>query len=235
MEKKLQFVKIYSWLDHKWYGRRINEFIRWLLMSDFFCRKLKIKGNGSLWIKKRILGKNNILETSSGTCLDRVLIKIQGSNNKITIGKNTIIGKNCRILLFGNNLNLIIGDNCTFSHDDEILVQENGAKVIIGNDCMVSHHVNIRTSDAHPIFDLHSDTRINNAKDIILGNHVWIGANVVIQKGSIIGDGCVVGVCSVVTHNTGKLNEDRRNNIVWVGSPAKPVKYDIKWDHKLFY
>ena len=53
---------------------------------------------------------------------------------------------------------------------------------------------------------------------IIIGNDVWIGAQVTILKGVKIGDGAVIGAASVVT-------KDVPENAVVVGNPAKIVKY----------
>jgi maltose O-acetyltransferase len=36
-------------------------------------------------------------------------------------------------------------------------------------------------------------------KDIIIGKYVWIGMNVQILPGVIIGDGAIVGVCTTIT------------------------------------
>lgn len=171
-------------------------------------------------------------------CLYKVKLRIQGSNNLISIGENTIIGKDCRILVFGNNLELRIGSNCTFSHDDELLVQEDGSKIIIGNDCQFSHHVNVRTSDAHPIYYSESNTRANEAKNICIGSHVWVGANVILQKGCQIGNGCVVATYSIVNR---KMILDEKESkqggvnipatdVVIAGIPAKIVKEGIYWE-----
>lgn len=68
--------------------------------------------------------------------------------------------------------------------------------------------------------------RINNAKDIIIGNHVWITANAIIQKGVTISDGAVIATCSVVT-------KDVPANCIAAGMPAKVVKENIEWTREL--
>ena len=89
---------------------------------------------------------------------------------------------------------------------------------------MFSHDVFLRTSDSHPIYDLNG-TRINNAKNILLGNHVWIGMQSLILKGTIIGDNVIVAARSTVT-NTSESNP----NIILAGSPAKQLKHHIQWE-----
>lgn len=55
---------------------------------------------------------------------------------------------------------------------------------------------------------------------IIIGENVWIGANVRICKGVHIGDNAIIAACSVVT-------KDVPANAVAAGNPAKIVKTDI--------
>ena len=51
--------------------------------------------------------------------------------------------------------------------------------------------------------DIYSENYIDTyvCKDIIIGNNVWIGANVVILKGVTIGENSVIAAGSVVRHN----------------------------------
>lgn len=53
-------------------------------------------------------------------------------------------------------------------------------------------------------------------KDVVIGDDVWLGAQVLVMPGVTIGDGCVVGAGSVVTR-------DLPANSIAVGSPAKIV------------
>ena len=54
--------------------------------------------------------------------------------------------------------------------------------------------------------------------DIIIGNDVWIGAKTTIFGGVKIGDGAVIGSCSVIT-------KDVEPYSVVAGNPAKHIKY----------
>ena len=218
-------------LRHTWWGVRLRDFAKFILTRDIFCCKLKIKNRGSLHIYKNVFGKDNVMYVGKRACLDKVTVKIQGSNNQIIIGDNTVMGRGCRIYVFGNNCSLKIGNGCSFSHDDEILCQEDNASIVIGNDCMFSHHINIRTSDAHAVYDLVSKKRVNQAKDIEIGNHVWVTAYCIIQKGSNVGDGCIIGTCSIVNHRISV--PEIPNNAIIAGQPAKVVKQNIQWDRGL--
>ena len=88
---------------------------------------------------------------------------------------------------------------------------------------MFSDTITFRTGDSHSILD--SDgKRINKAKDIAIGDHVWIGQQVIVLKGSTVGADSIVGTGSLLT---GKTYD---SNSVIAGSPAKIVKQHVSWD-----
>jgi acetyltransferase-like isoleucine patch superfamily enzyme len=58
---------------------------------------------------------------------------------------------------------------------------------------------------------------IEFAREVIIGDDCWIGGNVVILPGVVIGKGCTVGAGSVVTKSIPEYS-------VAIGSPAKVVK-----------
>lgn len=58
---------------------------------------------------------------------------------------------------------------------------------------------------------------------IVIGDHVWIGMNVIVLKGVTIGEGAVVSAGSVVT-------KDVPPHSLVAGVPAKVVKTDVEWN-----
>jgi serine acetyltransferase len=56
---------------------------------------------------------------------------------------------------------------------------------------------------------------------VIIGNDVYIGYNVTILSGVTIGDGAVVGACSVLT-------EDVPPYAIVAGNPARLIRYRFK-------
>ena len=120
----------------------------------------------------------------------------------------------------GYNSLIHICKNTTVASNLHVTAYES-TSVLIGNDCMFSHNCIIRTTDGHYIYDEYGN-RINKSESIVIGNHVWCAMNVTILKGVSIGEGSVIGIGSIVTH-------DIENNSIAVGIPAKTIKKNIVW------
>ena len=91
-----------------------------------------------------------------------------GENAKITISKNFNIYEGCSIIVTdGAELKLGSG---YINMDSKIRCRK---KITIGNDVVISENVHIRDSDTHQI--LHENHI--STQPVIIGNHVWIGAN----------------------------------------------------------
>ena len=88
---------------------------------------------------------------------------------------------------------------------------------------MFSNKIQLRTSDSHSILDGNAK-RINPGGDIEIGNHVWIGNEVVVLKGSVIPENCIVGARSIVTSSLRATP-----NSMIAGIPAKVLKTNINW------
>ena len=56
------------------------------------------------------------------------------------------------------------------------------------------------------------------SKPVSIGRNVWIGNNVMILKGSVIGDNCINGACSLVA---GKYFPE---NTILAGNPAREIR-----------
>lgn len=115
-----------------------------------------------------------------------------------------------------NDINHIsIGDN-TYINGAELLTTED-SRIVIGASCLISYDVVIRT-DMHkhdymkPIIE-----QGNMAKEIVIGDNVWIGHGVYIMPGVTIGNNSIIGAKAVVTKS---IPADS----IAVGIPAKVVK-----------
>ena len=109
-------------------------------------------------------------------------------------GKNTRLGKR-----------IFINSGCSF--------QDQGG-ITIGDDSLIGHNTVMATLN----HDISPDRRTDmHPAPITIGRNVWIGANVTVLPGVIIGDESVVAAASVVT-------KDVPEGSIVVGSPARVVR-----------
>lgn len=94
------------------------------------------------------------------------------------------------------------------------------SKIVIGDNTNIGGNVKILDNDFHPVAP---DARLINDKDQIgtapiqIGKNCFIGCNVLILKGSKIGDNCVVGAGAVVSGSF-------EDNCVIAGNPARIIR-----------
>lgn len=113
---------------------------------------------------------------------------------------------------------LIVGSNSYIGSYSTIAVVKD-FKVIIGDRCQISHNVRMYTASNDPDQDFTiKKVKLPRKGDIIIGNGVWIGANVFINPGINIGDNVVIGANSVVT-------KDIPVNAIVGGVPARLIRY----------
>jgi acetyltransferase-like isoleucine patch superfamily enzyme len=94
-------------------------------------------------------------------------------------------------------------------------------KITTGNVINMGRGVFIYDSDHHPIFNAEGD-RINDAKEIVIGDNVWLGLKSTVMKGAQIGEGSVIGAHSLVAGNIPP-------HAMVATAPARPVMKDISW------
>jgi acetyltransferase-like isoleucine patch superfamily enzyme len=168
---------------------------------------------------------NNTIIIEKGCNLKRVSITIFGSNNTIHIKQGTTFFDGGRIRCKYDGNQLTIGNDCTINYTFFALDDYN-TKINIGANSLTSAQVVIRTSDGHSILDMEGN-RINPPKDVVIGEHVWIGYGANILKGTVLGNDSIVGAQSLVTGITAPANS------IVAGTPAKVLKTGCNWDIKL--
>ena len=195
-----------------------------------------IFGGNSVALTNKVCGGGALVRLKRTKLLD------SGKGNRIVIGRNSSL-TNCAFSFFGNQNMIVIGENCNLNnvtfwiedHNNTITIQSNtsiygqtelacmeGTRINIGEDCMFSSRITFRTGDSHSVTDSNGN-RINPSKDISIGNHVWIGQDVFLGKGSKVPDCCIVGAHAVVTRKF------QQPNVAIAGNPAKIVKNNINW------
>lgn len=187
----------------------------------------KVIGNFELHNSKIIFeGDGNVLISNvdrGPAKLVNAILAFKGNNSVVFLGESGDNASHQIDLQVYNDNYCYIGNYTRFngySKVIDIVCAEKG-NLFIGDDCGIANAARFQMSDIHPIFDGKSKERINHAKSVFIGDHVWIGPDARIMKGTQIGSGSIVGLNSVVS---GKLIP---SNVIWGGNPARVIKKDI--------
>lgn len=194
--------------------------------SEIAFNKVRLKGKNNILEAYRsrignctfkLSGKNN--QFSCQSLLKHSDILIEGDNNKIIIETNGEI-RNIKLWIKGNDNGIHIGNEVIFN-GGRIVCAGTENKVHIGNDCMFAERIEIWASDTHPIYK--EGRIINPSQSIYIGEHVWVGTNATILKGSRLHDGCIIGMGSIVKGEVPAKT-------ICAGNPAKVIRDNITWD-----
>lgn len=163
-----------------------------------------------------------------GVKLSNVVFYIRGNNHRIFINNHSRVSKGIFWMEDDNGL-IEIGENTTVE-SAEFACTEPNSSIEIGSNCMFSKEIEIRTGDSHSIIDLENKKRLNHAKNVKIEDNVWLGAKVLVLKGSKIESNVVVGTGSIVTNR-----EVLKCHSVYTGNPVKQIKTGIFWTRKRVY
>lgn len=167
-------------------------------------------------------GSGNRIDVDPLVRLNGVRFTVRGDDHRIHLHRSVRVTHGGDLWLEGRACELSIGERTTIE-SAALAVTETGVRISIGRDCMLSTSVQLRTGDSHAIYDQESGRRINPARDIEIGDHVWIGDGAVVLKGVRIADGVVVGTRSVVTRSIDAASS------VAAGQPARVVRTNVAW------
>jgi acetyltransferase-like isoleucine patch superfamily enzyme len=145
------------------------------------------------------------------------------SGNQLSVGEDSIIHADISFEDSGGKIQ--IGSRTFVGRSDLVCYRS----LMIGDDVIMSWGITVVDHDSHSI---EWEKRRNDVLDwgkgqknwqhvahapVVIGNKAWIGFNVSILKGVTIGEGAVIGACSVVTRDIPPYS-------VAVGNPAKVVR-----------
>ena len=119
--------------------------------------------------------------------------RIYGRNGgSIYLGKKVSSSRN--VVIVANGGSLVIGDGSSFSANCALVAHDT---ILIGEKCMFGPGVKIYDHD-HLFDEFGSKQNEYKSTPITIGQKCWIGTNVIILRGTCIGDGCIIGAGTVV-------------------------------------
>ena len=153
------------------------------------------------------------------------IVNPAGRRESIRIGSGSHLYG--RLLLFAKSGEIIIGDQCFIGPGSQIWSAD---RVSIGSRVFLSHGVNIHDNNAHPMSAAlrhvqftrpatpESDraTAAVRTAPVVIEDDAWLGFNVTVLKGVVIGRGAVIGAASVVTTDVPPWT-------VVAGNPARQI------------
>ncbi|ACQ79451.1 Acetyltransferase (isoleucine patch superfamily) [Beutenbergia cavernae DSM 12333] len=167
-------------------------------------------------------GRNNRLVVAPSARLGRLEVVFDCDNGVVEVGPSSGVPALMATMRVGQDARVVIGANVSTTGTVAISAVE-GVEVRIGDDVMMAEQVQIRADDGHPIFDVRTGRRVNPARSISIGAHVWLGFRSSMLGGATIGDGSVIGLGAVVK---GRIP----NNCIAAGVPARVVRRDVAWE-----
>jgi acetyltransferase-like isoleucine patch superfamily enzyme len=167
------------------------------------------------------------LSIGNGVKFDKIPILKIKNKGRIIIGKNATINSNNRgyhlnmhnrVKLVADRPNAIISIG-EFSriHGSCIHAFKN---IAIGKRCLIAANCQIFDGNGHDLSFPNVENRINTlgeAKEIVIEDNVWIGANCIVLPGITIGEGSVIAAGSVVNTNVPKMS-------IAGGNPIKIIR-----------
>lgn len=181
-----------------------------------------LQSAGLLWRTKiSCHGQGNAIQVGEGCVLRNCRIYIQGNGNRVVLQPG-VHAADAEIWIADDNNTVTIGENTLLCGKIHLACTE-GTAITFGRDCMCSSDIVIRTGDSHSIVD-ESGRRLNPARSVTIGNHVWIGYHAWLTKGAQVPEDSVVGTAAVVT------KAFHQRGVVLVGNPARIVRENIGWD-----
>jgi len=175
------------------------------------CREVTVEFRGS----------NNTLVVAENANLRKTHFSFDCDNGAASVGGHKA-GNFAAWIRIGQDSTVTIGDDVTSTQSVSMACVE-GQALSIGDDCMFATGCQVRTDDAHAIYDVRTGARINPSKPVSIGNHVWLANGAVVLGGATIGDGTVIGMGSLVK---GPIP----NNCVAAGTPARITRTDTAWE-----
>lgn len=119
-----------------------------------------------------------------------------------------------------------VGDGCVFNGATHIIGPlTKGLGVHVGRDCLFASGISVRGSSHHGLWDLATGRLLNPGVGIEIGDHVWVGDQVVLLNKAKVSAGSVIAARSIVNKAFSE------QNALLAGAPAAARRAGVRWTH----
>ncbi|MCQ2198794.1 MAG: hypothetical protein MJZ19_03635 [Paludibacteraceae bacterium] len=212
-----------NWLKTIYLNFRYFSLAEALKLPIFVYRGVKIRSSrGNIVVKGDLsIGMLKIGPNGVGTIDTMTEPTIWQSDGTLVLHGKAMFGVGSRLCI-GKGAELSLGKDFMITGRSTIIC---GKRIAFGNDCLLSWDILMMDTDLHKVtIPLEGEKKvINNAEQITVGNHVWIGCRNTILKGVSIPDNTVVAANSTITKSFFEEN-------TIIGASNKVLKTGISWE-----
>ena len=195
---------------------------------NHFCSRIELNG------KVRIISyKNAVIDLEKGSqiriedeniCIGVNKLKKSKTETYVRLRENAVwdAKKGCEIS-YGSTIEILKNAELESKYFtmNNFSTLVSAKKIILGEDVMIARNAVVFDSDFHVIE--YDENQAEYSETVSIGDHVWIGANAIILKGVIVGNGSIIAANTVVTKNV--------EQGVMVGNEKKlcVLKENVRW------
>lgn len=175
----------------------------------------------------------NVVRLAEGARYHGVVVDLGSAIQcAVTIGRVKVQFGGIRISFVANSGRystgafVTIGDDCVFNGSMHIIGPLTaGLGVSVGRDCLFASNISLRGSSHHGLWDLETGELLNPESGIEIGDHVWVGDQVVVLNKARIPRGSVVAARSIVN------KAYSGSHLLLAGAPAAVRRTGVDWTH----
>ena len=181
---------------------------------NYFCKKvIRMDGSKIIPYKGAIvdLGSNTKIILARGDIevgCDRLKKSKEETKIRLRSKGGCKISYNCTVEILRKGI--LSSEYFTMNSGSTMIIDH---KIKIGKDVMFARNVIVYDSDFHRL--IKENKKQIKSKEVIIGDHVWVGVNSVILKGVELKDGCVIAANTTVSKNvSNKILAGNRQEMV---------------------
>lgn len=166
-----------------------------------------------------IKGRNNIVTIGMPIHSGGFYAKLTG-DSELFVGEGAVFNQQVIYILAPGKFS--VGAGTAWSGPATITMHE-ASEIVIGEHCLIAGGARISTSHVHKIYDRTTREHLNKARNVTIGDRVWLGAEVKVFPGANIGHDSVVGMGAYVS-------KAYPPHCLLVGTPAVVKRENIVWE-----